>query len=563
MLDARLARLSVAALATAPVAAIAAVSARGGPEWALSGASAGVLAAEIAAAVALVAAGLTVSIHGLESRSGWLFALAGALRLVAEWNNPDGAPGAFVYTIGLALAAAAAAVLAHALLAHTGKGRAGDAAVAMAYAGAVLLLGVAPAVASRPQVEGCISCPADLLHVTDAPDVADGLRRWGLALLFVGVSLATLVALVRIARAAAPRRRIIAPIVLSGCTVLGFVAADAAHAWSRGFLSNDPTDRRLWLMQASAVALVVLGLGWERLRARRVRARLAQIVVDLGRSPRPGGLRAALASALGDPDLELRYPRESSVATDGRRAMTPLLRDGREVATLVHRPGLLDDRGLVAELTQTAALALDHDRLNAELRAQLDRLRASRAQVAAAEDSERRRIERDLHDGAQQALAGLAIAIELARVESDEPEKVARLARAQQLIREALAEVRAMAHATSPAALADSGLAAALDVLAEWAPEVELVRLPPERFDPAVESAAYFAVATLARRMSGAVRVDAHVEATTLVVEVTTAEAPASMVELEDRAGAVGGEVDIWPTKGGATVVRVALPCVS
>jgi hypothetical protein len=120
-----------------------------------------------------------------------------------------------------------------------------------------------------------------------------------------------------------------------------------------------------------------------------------------------------------------------------------------------------------------------------------------------------------------------------------------------------------LAHATSSAALADSGLAAALDVLAEWAPELELVRVPRARVDPAVESAAYFAVATLARRASGPVRVDAHLETGMLVVEVMTTEPPASLVEVEDRAGALDGELEIRSAEGGATVVRVALPCAS
>jgi signal transduction histidine kinase len=563
MPDGRDARLSLALLATAAVAAIAVVSARNGPDWALSGASAGALAAEVATAVALVAAGLTVCLRGPDVRSGWLFALAGVLRLVAEWSNPDGAPGALVFTIGLALAAAAPAALAHALLEHSGDRRPARAAVVMAYLGAVLLLGVGPAVVSAPQSEGCPSCPADLLHLADAPDLAAGMRRWGLALLLAGLALATLLALAHVTRMSAARRRIVAPVAVPVCVASVLAAVGAAHAWSRGFLSNDPTDRRLWLMQACAVGLVALGLGLQRLRTRRVRARLAQIVVELAESPQPGRLRAALAATLGDPDLELRYSGERSHATDGGRAVTSLVRDGRAVATLVHRPGLLEDPGLVAELTRTAALTLENDRLDRELRTQLDQLRVSRAQSVAAGEAERRRIERDLHDGAQQALAGLAIGIELARVEADDPARASRLAAAQRLVREALSEVRALAHATSSAALADSGLAAALDVLAEWAPELELVRVPRARVDPAVESAAYFAVATLARRASGPVRVDAHLETGMLVVEVMTTEPPASLVEVEDRAGALDGELEIRSAEGGATVVRVALPCAS
>jgi signal transduction histidine kinase len=340
-------------------------------------------------------------------------------------------------------------------------------------------------------------------------------------------------------------------------------------------LSNDPVDRRLWLLQALAIWLVAFGVLWQRIDARRIRAALTRVVVELANSPRPGGLRDTLANTLGDPDLELlhadgdgwidgngRGRRRAQNAEAGRRStVTELVRDGAVVAALVHRPGLLDDTRLVRELDRSARLALEHDRLHAQLHAQLARLRASRGQIVALADSERRRLERDLHDGAQQTLASLAMALGLAGADTTDPQRAERLGRAQGAVRAALANVRARAHAISPAALTDGGLAAALDVLAEWAPELEITRLPAERFDPAVESAAYFAVASLERAVAGPIVVDASLERGTLILEVRTAETPGSLIDVEDRVGALDGRLDVEQLPDGSTVVRVALPC--
>src|SRR5262249_17354729 len=163
-------------------------------------------------------------------------------------------------------------------------------------------------------------------------------------------------------------------------------------------------------------------------RARRTRATLARLVVELAGSPAPGGLEAALARSLGDTGLRLAYPLAdgSYVDTDGREltvepSATPLVRDGIEVARLSHRPGLLDAPELADTVARAARLALDHERLQAELRAQLEDLRASRARVLTAGDGERRRLERDLHDGAQQRLVGLSLELRLARASAADP----------------------------------------------------------------------------------------------------------------------------------------------
>jgi signal transduction histidine kinase len=568
------------ALAAIPAAVLSVVAARAGPDWALAGGSEAALVVEVTAAAALVGAGIVVWLRGPDAFAGGLLASAGLLRLVGEWNNPDGAPGAVVFTAGLALAAAAAAPLAHVLLLH-GDGRLRGwlawLATAGAYAGAVVLLGVAPTLVSDPRAQGCPSCPVNLLRITTDFDLKAALGRWGLGVLAGALALAIVIALVRLTFAGGAHRRMVAPVVVPASAVLGLVAVECAHSWERGFLSNDPVDRRLWLLQALAIWLVVVGVIWQRLDARRTRAALTRVVVELGDSPRPGALRDALADAFGDPDLELlhadgdgwidgnggarRLPENAE--TIGRSTTTVLVRDERIVAALVHRQGLFDDPSLVRELDRSARLALEHDRLHAHLRAQLERLRASRAQIVAAADAERRRLERDLHDGAQQTLAALAMALGLAGADATDRRRAERLNQAQDAVRAALADVRALAHAVSPAALTDGGLAAALDVLAEWAPELEITRVPAERFDPAVESAAYFAVASLVRAVSGRIVVDAARNGGTLILEVRTARPPGPLIDVEDRVGALDGRLAVEQLPEDGTVVRVVLPCGS
>jgi len=179
----------------------------------------------------------------------------------------------------------------------------------------------------------------------------------------------------------------------------------------------------------------------------------------------------------------------------------------------------------------------------------------SRTAIVAAADAERRRLERDLHDGAQQGLAGLAMAIGLARTASDE-ETAARMGCAQARVRTALDRVRTIAHRLYPAALSDAGLAAALDVLAEWRPHVELGELPDRRFDPTLEAGAYFIVAALTQ---AAATVSASGDGK-LVVEVRTSQ-PGDLVDVQDRVGALGGRLAVHVTREGDTLVRAELTC--
>ena len=169
--------------------------------------------------------------------------------------------------------------------------------------------------------------------------------------------------------------------------------------------------------------LMVLGAVFGVLVARRARGVVGDLVVDLGGAG-PGGVRVALAKAIGDPTLELALwvpHRRQWVDEQGREAVLPSTPDravtlvGDELAAIIHDPVLLDQPALLEAAGAAARLALENKRLQAELRAQLAELRASRKRIVSAGDEERRRLERDLHDGAQQRLLSLGLALQLAR----------------------------------------------------------------------------------------------------------------------------------------------------
>jgi signal transduction histidine kinase len=501
-----------------------------------------------------------------------LLAASGIAWLMAEWNSP-GAGAAF--TAGLVLYVTWPPVLAHAALRYGDRrlSRSAVALLAVAYADSLLILGTASALVFDPRIEGCFDCPANRLLVSGHPDLLSDLGRTGLWLAALwSLALATLVA-VRLARATSARRRMELPVLLPAAIAIALFGARAVHGAGRGFLSNDPTDRSVWVAQIAALALVAAGLAWERVRARRTRNRLAELVVELGRSSPPGRLRDQLAEALGDPSLELLHSRgdvdgwvngdgeRAEFPTDGSREVTRVTAGGQELSALVHRPGLLEDPAVAAELADAAVLALEHERLGAIRRAHLNSLRASRARIVATGDAERRSLERDLHDGAQQRLATLAVAIRLARRQlgSEEPRYEQELAVAEEGLREALAELRELAHGLMPAVLAQEGLRPATEALADRSPRLVVGQLPADRFAAPIESAAYFVVAEALRRSGeGDVAVTARRQDGRLFVELDLPGGIAEPVtDLEDRVGAVGGTL---VARGRS--LRAELPCV-
>src|SRR5205085_10908299 len=236
----------------------------------------------------------------------------------------------------------------------------------------------------------------------------DALGRWGLALSAAWAAGFTALAVARLVSSSPARRRLAAPVLVPSVAAVALFAAGALHGLHRGYLSSDPTDRALWKGQIAALVLIAAGAAWGRVRVRRTRSALARIVVELGASPSPGGLQERLATALGDPSLKLLHCVDGGVRwvdTDGRpttlsaadgREVTRITAGGRGLSAIVHRRGLLDDPALIEEIAAAVRLALDHERLRASRRAQLDDLRRSRSRIVATAGAERRRLERDL-----------------------------------------------------------------------------------------------------------------------------------------------------------------------
>jgi signal transduction histidine kinase len=559
-------------------AAVTLAIARGDPAYSFAGESVVRAAAEVAAGLSLLGVGLIAWVRRPESRFGVLLAAAAFGWFLVEWNNP-GIGSTVGFALGLTLSAVAPPLVAHAALAYPGgrlASRLDRLGLAVAYVGAVVVLGLLPALVFDPAVQGCGDCPRNPLLVHDSARVYDGLNRIGV---YGGLawSLALIALLAhRLVRSTPALRRLVWPVLAAAAAYLGAVAWDFAHSLSRGTLGNDQTDRNLWLAEAAALVALAVGVLWSRVRGRRTRGAVARLVVELAESPVPGGLRAMLAETLGDQSLKLAYPLADgrlvdasgrTLALDG--GVTPLVRGGQEIALLSHQPGLLDDPGLVEEVAAAARLALDNERLEAETQAQLEDLRASRARVIATGDAERRRLERDLHDGAQQRLVGLSLALRLARSRLGPDADVVSLARiedAEAELRAALAGLRKLAHGIFPAVLADEGLAAALEALTEDAPiPIEITALPDERFDAAVEAAGYFVVSETLRRSDatslavGAVRRDRR-----LVIEVEGDGTLEDTVGLDDRVVALDGTLTVTHAQQGTRLrIHAEIPCGS
>jgi signal transduction histidine kinase len=336
-------------------------------------------------------------------------------------------------------------------------------------------------------------------------------------------------------------------------------------------------------------SLALLGLAPAAFLAGLLQARLARTAIgDLVQElhGQPADLRAPLARALRDPSLSLVYwlpPFASWADQHGRPVELPadpdratvIEFDGARVAALIHDPALKDEPELLSAVSAAAAIALRTGRLQAELRASVEEVRGSRARVLEAGQRERKRLERDLHDGAQQRL--IALSLDLGVLQSSmhgDPAARTALARARDEIAESLAELRAVAQGLHPAVLTAHGLPVALESLVVHAPvPVRLTVGVHDRIAEPVEVAAYYVVceslANIGKHArASAATVDVVRHDGTLVVEVVDdgvggadTERGTGIRGLADRVEALGGRLRVWTPRGGGTRVRAELPC--
>ena len=416
-------------------------------------------------------AGLVAWWRRPESRIGLLMIAAGTASLLAGLSSADVAP---LYTVGIAFDLVVAVLFLHAFLAFP-SGRLGSTRERRLIAGAYVIAFGLQLVAMALGGFG----PDNALEVVSEPHSSAWLGRAQLvalsACLVTGIGILAL----RRRRARRPLRRRLALLVDSFALGLGMLAAlylGAALGLATGQLGFEVLRWATLVVLGLAPLAFLVGL----LQARLERASVGDLLLELRATPAPADLRNALARALRDPSLELlfwlpQYERWASVeghpvaldpADDGR-ATTFIDRDGAHVAAMVHDVALDDEPELMDAVAAAAAIALENARLHAESGARLAELRASRERIVAAGDAERRRLERNLHDGAQQRLVAVALQLQLLqrRIRRD-PETAERLATAASAeLAESLDELRELARGLHPAVL-EHGLAAALDALA-------------------------------------------------------------------------------------------------
>jgi signal transduction histidine kinase len=323
------------------------------------------------------------------------------------------------------------------------------------------------------------------------------------------------------------------------------------------------------------------------LDARLAKAGVGQLLVQLRTDPAPD-LRELLAQALRDPTLSLIYwlPQYGSWADqdgnsttlpkqDSGRRVTLVKQNGEQIAALIYDAALAEEPELVEAVSAAAGIALENGRLEAELRARLRELQGSRSRVVEAQQNERRRLERNLHDGAQQRLVALALELGLLAEQADnDPGTQDRLKHARSEVAESLDELRDIARGLHPAVVSGHGLAVALESLAATTPfEVQLQTDGLPRLPEQLEVAAYYVVSeslTNAAKHAQAdrVTVEAGITDDTLMVEIVDngiggadSERGTGLRGLADRIEALNGRLRVWSPVGKGTRVRAEIPC--
>ena len=324
------------------------------------------------------------------------------------------------------------------------------------------------------------------------------------------------------------------------------------------------------------------------LRSRLERASVAELVRELETARTPGALRDALRRSLGDPTLRVAYwvsETRGFVDLRGRpfelpwegssQVATMVERDGRRVAALVHDASLRDAPELLQAVTSAASLALENERLHAELRAHVDDLRESRARIVEAGDAERRRLERNLHDGAQQRLVAMSLNLRLleSTLRSNPEEAEPIVAQAREDLTEALEELRELARGIHPAILSDRGLSPALEAVAARSSVPVNLSAPEERLPAPVEAAIYYVVA------EALTNVAKYAQASCVTVEVARSDGRAVLAivddgvggadpehgsglrGLADRVAALDGHLHVDSTPSGGTRIYADIPC--
>jgi signal transduction histidine kinase len=529
------------------------------------------IAADLALSWALVAASVVMLERPRWRRASWLLAATAFALLGADldWTSSHA-----LWTLGLVIEGLWAAFLVQLVLTFP-EGRPWSRAARIAIAGAY-------AVTFGGQLVGAFVVPdaRDVLSVAPHASFARTLDR---AQEISGIAVALLVLFLVVQRLRVLRGR--AGRAQGPLLVAAAIAVPAAIVWLGWAIVTDAGTSSLGTIERAGAASiplgVVAGIVWSRLR----RPEASELVVEL-RTEAAANMRERLARALDDPTLEVAYRlgdgryvdatgRSIELSQRAGRAVTAVTAGGEEVAALIHDPALLDEPALVESVRATAGLVLENERLAAEVRSQLAEVRASRGRIVAAADAERRRIERNLHDGAQQRLVTLSVALGLEASRTDTAASGA-LSRAQDEVEQAIAELRELARGIHPTLLRDEGLEAAVEALARRAPLPVTVRgTTRARLPNTIELAAYFVVS---EALTNVVKHASASEALVLLerkpdaLRVTVTDdgvggasitADSGLAGLRDRLEALDATLVIESEPKQGTTVCAEIPCAS
>jgi signal transduction histidine kinase len=530
----------------------------------------------VVAAWSFIASGLIASRRGPQARLGLFMVWAGFALLVgpllqyAHWS--------LLFTIGVWIANAWVILFAVFLLSFP-HGRLESNADRLLLVPFVVALG--PLMLLWFLFWDYDAAPGNAFLVWPDAGVADAID-WTQRVILVGATLAlTAVLARRWFRATPTLRRSLTPILAGGATTVLAAVTLIVDA-----VRDQPTSALDWALLGLLIAVPLAVLA-DMLRARLARSAVGDLVVELSGNPAHTDLRDALARALHDPSLQLafwlpqfetyadRSGRRVEIHPEPGRTATVVNSGGEPVAALLHDASLKKEPELLDAVVAAAGIALENGRLESELRARVEELRQSRARIVEVAQTERRRLERDLHDGAQQRLVTLSL--QLRAVESQlgaQPGAARLLEVARNELAESLRELQELARGIHPAVVTESGLDTALDGLVSRATvpvelDIDLDDRPPD----AVALAAYYLVSECLTNMAkhaqaSCARVEVTREDGQLAVEVhddgiggASTDSGSGLRGLEDRVAALGGHVQVWSPKGGGTRIRAEFPC--
>jgi signal transduction histidine kinase len=442
-------------------------------------------------------------------------------------------------------------------------------------------------------ISGCHgACPANGLAIWSTPSWWPALADFG-GVVLIAVPLATAAVLVwRFVTGSPPRRRATA---IGAPVAVLFLLMQATYRTiflvSPNGLSPgaQPVQGVIQWTIAGARSFIWYGFLFALIAAELYAGRvLRPLLRNALAHPSLRELEQTLREPLGDPSLRLGFWRTGTsqwIGADGTplrpagpgQSVTQVDRDGQPAATIVHDEQLADDPELLRAAGAVALLALENAELELAWKESLRHLADSRERLTRASDRERRKLERDLHDGAQQRLVATIVRISIAsELATDKPDLHSQLTQARQELEEAIHQLRELAHGIYPTELADYGLAGALRAIPRRLPaEVSVSEASDRRFRSEIEAALYYCCLEAVQNVTKHAGPNAHatirlhVDSDELRLEVsdngpgfdlTSASGGMGLQNMRDRLGAIGGHTEIISKPGRGTLVKAAVP---